>query len=476
MSFSICPGQRRKRLKIVEILKAEIRVPYEPNVKQNLFHASPAEESVYGGAKGGGKSAALIMDALAYGYEYPGANIYLFRETYPNLEANLIREWKKAVPKELYSYNESKHMAKLINGSQVLFRYVKNEKDAEGYQGQEFDYLGIDELTKHTERTVQLLLSCMRSAKGFPTRFRGTCNPGGRGHGFVKLNYVEATDYGKKMVRDKITGNRRVFIPANVYDNYVLMKNDPTYVKRLENLPEQERKAFLLGDWNVFIGQVFSEWNRNVHVVEPFEIPATWMRFRAIDWGFSKPYSIHWYAIDYEGNIWVYRELYGMKPNQPDVGSEEDPGQVAAKVKAAEKNEFISYGVADPAIWQKHKQIRNGESVAETFANEGVYWNQADNDRLAGKMQVHLRLRGRGRNGAGIRIFSNCIHAIRTLPELCYDENKPEDVDTTLEDHFYDELRYALMSRPWVPILPEQKKPQDRYRKREKKSKDWMAM
>ena len=438
-----------------------INVPYDPNPKQCLFHESPG---VYGGAKGGGKSKALVMETLAYTLEYPGAIAGLFRETYPNLEANIIREWKKSVPKELYRYNDQKHTATLINGSQVLFRYVRNEKDAEGYQGQEFDFIGVDELTKHTERTLQLLLSCLRSAKGFPVRFRGTCNPGGKGHGHVKRNFVEATDYGAKTVKDPVTGNRRIFIPANVYDNHVLMKMDPAYAKRLENLPEQERKAFLFGNWDVFIGQVFTEWNRQTHVIEPFKIPEAWLRFRAMDWGFAKPYSIHWYAVDYDGLIYCYRELYGMKDNQPDVGTEEDPHEVAEKVVQLEKGEQISSGIADPAIWQKHKEKYSGESIAEIFAGKGVYWNPADNSRLLGKMQVHSRLRGHGKDKPGVKFFSTCRHAIRTLPELCYDEKKVEDVDTELEDHFYDEFRYFCMSRPWTPEKPHKAKKHNPYK------------
>jgi hypothetical protein len=455
----------------IVIPRIDISIPYDPNPKQWIFHAIEAEEAVYGGAKGGGKSKALVMDATAYGFEFPGAVIGLFRESYPNLEANLIREFKKSIPKELYRYNESKHMATLINGSLVLFRYVKNEKDAETYQGQEFDYIGVDELTKHTKRTIQLLLSCLRSAKGFPPCFRGSCNPGGRGHGHVKQDYVLATEYGKKIVIDPVTGNRRAFIPAQVYDNHVLMKFDPAYARRLENLPEQERKAFLEGNWDVFIGQVFSEWNHDIHVIEPFEIPREWIRFRAMDWGFAKPYSIHWYAVDYDGNIYVYRELYGMKEGQADVGTEEDPTQVAKKVLKAEAGEDITYGIADPACWQDDKRIKwanGGETVAETFANEGVFWNPADNSRLQGKMQVHKRLRGAGKGKPAIKVFSNCVHLIRTLPELCYDENKPEDVDTDMEDHAYDELRYALMSRPYKPEH-EKEQPKEDYGQRRRK-------
>jgi hypothetical protein len=453
---------------------SDIIIPYDPNPKQSMFHSTPAEEAVYGGAKGGGKSCALVMDALAYGLEYPGANAYLFRESYPNLEANLIREWKKAVPKELYKYNESKHMARLITGSYVLFRYVRNERDAETYQGQEFDFLGVDELTKHTKRTIQLLLSCLRSAKGFPVRFRGTCNPGGKGHGYVKQDYVEATEYGKNITLDPVTGNRRIFVPARVYDNHVLMKNDPAYAKRLENLPEQERKAFLLGDWDVFIGQVFGEWKRDIHVVEPFEIPHDWPRWRAMDWGFTMPYCVKWYTCDYDGRIIVYREIYGCKEGQANTGTQETAREVARKVKRLEQGEEISYGVADPACWSKTGH--DGPTIAEVFAEEGAYWNPADNDRLQGKMQVHQRLRGWGQGRPGVVYFSTCTHSIRTLPELVYDELKVEDVDTDCEDHAYDTDRYSFMSRPWKPEHAKEQ-PKEDYGQRSKRrtTTSWSA-
>lgn len=158
----------------------DIVIDYTPNKKQALFHSSPATECVYGGAKGGGKSCGLVMDALYYGLKYPGANIYLFRETYAMLEDTLIPEWIEKVPKELYEFKGKNVQAELINGSTIRFRYVRNYTDATKYQGYSMDYIGIDEMTKHEERTIQELLSCMRSAKGFPVRFRGTCNPGGK--------------------------------------------------------------------------------------------------------------------------------------------------------------------------------------------------------------------------------------------------------------------------------------------------------
>ena len=428
-----------------------ITIDYMPNVRQDEFHMCNAPYAVYGGARGGGKTKALVMDCLAYCLEHNGCNAYLFRETYPNLEANVIREWKRSVPRELYEYSEQKHIATLINGSKVLFRYVRTEKDAETYQGQEFDYLGIDELTKHTERTAELLTACLRSSRGFPVRFRGSCNPGGKGHGWVKRKYVEATEYGKHEVIDKTTGLEKMFIPARVYDNDVLMKNDPNYVKRLEALPEQEKKAFLYGDWDVFIGQVFAEFNRDKHVEEPFAIPDDWIKVRSMDWGFSKPFSVHWYAIDYDGIAHCYREYYGCT-GEPDEGLKLTPDEVAAEVVRLSGNERYSYDVADKAIWQKDDRMKwsiQGESIAEIFERHGIYFTRSNSERIAGKLMVHQYLRE-----GKIKFFSTCKHMLRTLPELVYDESKPEDVDTTQEDHAYDELRYFCMSRPIKPTRP----------------------
>lgn len=445
-----------------------IVIPYEPNVKQYIFHESGADETVYGGAKGGGKSCALVIEAAAYGCEYPEAKIYLFRETYDDLEANIIDEWLTKIPQELYTYNASKHIATMFNGSRVFFRFIKEKKDADRYQGRSIDFIGVDELTKHTERDIQILLSCLRSPKGYPPRFRATCNPGGIGHAWVKRRYIEGTQYGKNIITDSLTGNKIAFIPASVYDNDILMKNDPAYVRRLENLPEAERKAFLYGDWDVFIGQVFREWNRKVHVIEPFAIPKTWPKWRSMDWGFTKPYCVKWYTCDYDGIIICYRELYGCKPGQFDVGTQETAREVARKVKKLEKDEIINYGVADPACWAKTGH--DGPTIAEVFAEEGIYWTPADNDRIQGKQQLHLRLRGWNYDNEknlvtlpGLVYFSTCEHSIRTLPALVYDEKKVEDVDTRQEDHPYDTDRYSCMSRIWTPQKPEKKKRQDRY-------------
>ena len=285
----------------------EIVIDYTPNKKQAIFHQSNAVESVYGGAKGGGKSCALVMEALMYGLEYQESNIYLFRETYPDLEDTLIPEWKDKVPKELYKWNESKSTLP-INGTVVRFRYVRNYKDAEGYQGRSIDFIGVDELTKHEERTIQELLSCLRSAKGYPTKFKGTCNPGGIGHHWVKKRYVSGTNYGKFSYVDPLTGNTVEFIPATVYDNKVLMENDPAYVRRLENLPYEKRQSFLHGDWDSFEGMALETFDENIHVVDDFKIPKHWRRWISVDNGHTDPFAWYWFAVDELGTVYIYRE------------------------------------------------------------------------------------------------------------------------------------------------------------------------
>jgi hypothetical protein len=198
-----------------------------------------------------------------------------------------------------------------------------------------------------------------------------------------------------------------------------------------------------------------------------------------MDWGFAKPYSIHWYAVDFAGMVYCYRELYGIKEDMADVGTAEDPTEVAKKVRELEKGEDITYGVADPACWQEDERVKwaNGaRTVIDAFAHEGVYWIKANNARISGKMEVHMRLRGHGRDRPGIRFFSTCRHMIRTLPALQYSKTHVEDVDTDMEDHAYDDLRYALKSQPWKPE-PEKPLPKEDYgqRRRRQFTTAWSA-
>lgn len=424
-----------------EIKPGAIVVPYTPNAKQAQFHASGETEVVYGGAKGGGKSCALVVEAAAYGSEYPGAEIYLFRETYDDLEANLISEWKRKIPKEMYTYHESKHLATLTNGTRVFFRYIRNYADAEGYQGRSMDFIGVDELTKHERRTIQVLLSCLRSPKGYPVRFRGTCNPGGIGHTYVKEDYIEPTQYGAKVIVDPITGNKRAFIPAKVYDNIVLMKNDPTYVKRLENLPEKEKKAFLYGDWDIFEGQYFSEWDRSVHVVETFQIPSHWRRYRVMDYGLDM-LACYWAATDTSGRLYVYKELYESGLIISDA---------AKRIKQLSTvNERVPM-FAPPDLWNRRQDT--GKSAAALFTEHGVSMVKVSNARVQGwfNLKEWLKVQKSQDEQTGdeiktsrLQIAANCTNLIRTLPQLQHDDTDPNDVANEPHEltHAPDALRY----------------------------------
>lgn len=424
----------------------EVDIAYSPNAKQVLFHTSEAEETLYGGAKGGGKSCALIMEALAYGLEFAGSTLYLFRETYDDLEANLIAEMKAKWDERLYSYNESKHIATLLNGTKVFFRYIRNWQDANKYQGRSIDWIGVDELTKHEERSIQVLMSCLRSPKGFPVRFRGTCNPNGIGFGWVKQRYIEGTKYGEIQPIDEISGNTMEFIPATVYDNTVLMDNDPSYVKRLENLPPDERKAFLLGDWDSLQGQYFTMFNRSKHVTDAFEIPEHWRRYRSIDWGFNDHCAVYWHTVNSEGRTFTYRELYINETLASDV---------ADKIADLSKGEKIEYTVASPDMWQTRgaAQIaKDGEiigmNIAETFLRHGVPLIKADNARVIGWQRMAEEMKEQADGLPNWQILKNCENLIKTLPYLVRDERKPEDIADRQQDHAAESCRYFHMSRP----------------------------
>lgn len=438
----------------------DIIIPYIPNKRQEFFHACPADEAVYGGAKGGGKSCGLVMEALAYALEYAGAEIYLFRETYDDLEANLIKEWKEKVPQDLYSYHESKHIATLYNGSKVFFRYIRNKADADHYQGRSMDFVGVDELTKHEEEAIQVLLSCLRSPKGFPPRFRGTCNPGGIGHAWVKKKYITATNYGQKIARDPVTGNTIAFIPAKVYDNDVLMKNDPAYVRRLENLPPARRKAFLEGDWDSYEGQAFEEFSREIHVVKPFIIPAHWRRWRAVDNGYTDPFAWYWFAVDEDGTVYIYRE-YTRDYDDPKI-TYSDQARKAVELskyvalnkdgQEEEVQERIEFTIVGHDAFNTHPLAADGKSIVDYYAEGGVSGCvRAITDRRLRKAVWHEYLKPyynevHGRMMARVQIFSTCRKLIETLPMQTEDEDDPEKVAETNYDHWYDAAGYGLIA------------------------------
>ncbi|HET9887117.1 MAG TPA: hypothetical protein VFR10_06350, partial [bacterium] len=301
-----------------------------------------------------------------------------------------------------------------------------------------------------------------------------TTNPGGIGHYWVKERFVTVTEPGKTYFDPK-TGLSRVFIPATIEDNPTLFLNDPGYLARLDALPEIERMRLRHGIWDAFEGQVFVELSQRVHGCEDFDIPPEWERYCVLDWGYAKPFSVGWYAMDYDGVLYRYREWYGCKKEAENVSDGADVGlklqawEVARGIMEREKLERekgvrIRMRIADPAIFHPHPESRKrearGVTIAEDMQNEGVYFLKADNDRAHGKMQVHKRMKLEtevDENGEVadeqpmLKVFNSCKGFWRTMPQMRESPSNPEDVDTDQEDHIYDEFRYMCMARPIKP-------------------------
>ncbi|MCB7064129.1 phage terminase large subunit [Enterocloster citroniae] len=425
-------------------------------------------EALFGGSAGGGKSDYLLVEALRQ-VHIKHYRAVILRKTFPELEDLISRS------KELYGvafprakYNESKHVWTFPSGAKIYFSNMQHERDKIKYQGRHFDFVGFDELTHFSWDEYNYLFSRTRSSgPGLRAYIRATANPGGPGHGWVKARFITAMKpetpiREKTEVKDPAgnaieTESDRIFIPSSLFDNADLMRNNPHYLASLAMLPEAQRNALLYGDWNSFSGQVFEEWKNDPdgydtqqwsHAINPFRVPDGWEIMRGYDHGYAKPFSVGWYAVDYTGCIYRIRELYGMKKGCPNVGLKIEPAAVAKQIRAIEetdpnlKGRRIT-GIADPSIFAKDR----GESIADIMAKAGVYWAPGDNHRIAGKMQCHYRMAFDEHGRSMFYVFKNCKDFIRTIPDLVYDEQNVEDVDTKQEDHIYDECRYVLMSR-----------------------------
>lgn len=407
----------------------------EPSERQIEFFKATAKHIAYGGARGGGKSWAARRKNVLLALNYPGLNLLFLRRTLKQLYENHERPLAAEL-NGFANYNSTRHEFTFPNGSHILMGYCENENDVYQYQGQEYDVITFEEATQFTPWQMQYLsTSCRSTRTDFKPRLYYTCNPGGPGHDYIKRLFID-----RNFTEDE-DPNDYVFIPAKVYDNKVLMETNPEYIKVLKVLPEHLRKAYLDGDWDVIEGQYFSEFNRNIHVVEPFEIPREWKKFRAMDWGYNDPTACLWFAVGPDRHIFVYRELYQNHMLATEA---------AKKIKAMTGFEQIQYTAASPDMWQQRgvKDALGGETIAETFAKLGVPLIKADNSRVIGWQRVRENLALADDGVPYLRIFSCCTNLIRTLPNLTYDEHDHEDVSGKCEDHAPEALRYGCMSRP----------------------------
>ena len=436
-----------------------------PNEKQKLFLMDHHKHVGFGGARGGGKSWAVRAKAILLAVKHPGIKILIIRKTYPELMANHIRPLKEILRTGVLGskirYNDARKEITFPNGSLILFGYLNSESDADRYQGTEVDVLFVDESTQLSEDQIKKLTPCVRGVNEFPKRIYYTCNPGGKGHAYIKRIFIDKDYIGGERPEDYS------FIQSRVYDNLALMESYPEYVQELESLPEALRKAWLEGDWSAFVGQVFSEWRNDpnhyqdrrwTHVIDDFILDDSCKIFRGFDFGYSKPFAVVWIAIDHYGRMFLFREYYGCT-RQADTGVQMEPREIARKIREIENTDpFLKgktiTGIADPAIWQN----TTGESISDMMMKEGVYFSKGDHTRLAGLMQMHYRLAFDSMGLPMMYVFRSCTNVIRTLPVLIYDEKHPEDVDTTMEDHLYDAIRYVCMENPLnpKPVLTEE--------------------
>lgn len=449
---------------------------WKPQPMQVRFLQRREYEALYGGAAGGGKSEALVMEAVRQ-VHIPHYHALILRKTYPEL-SELILKSQGYYPRAFHGakFNETRHRWKFPSGATVEFGAMHRTADRLKYQGRAWDFIAFDELTHFLWEEYSYLFSRNRpSGPGTRVYMRATANPGGVGHGWVKDRFITPAPPGTRICTEQTLRRPdgteetvvrdRVFIPASVYDNRILLQNDPNYVANLSLLPEAERRALLEGDWDSFSGQVFTEWRddpahyhdqRWSHVIAPFRVPPEWPVYRGFDWGYSRPFSVGWWAIGQDGCMYRVRELYGCT-KEPNTGLKWTPDALAAKIKQIEREDDNLagrriHGIADPAIWDSS----GGESIAGIMERAGVYFDKADHARISGKMQLHNRLAFDADGKAMLYVFSGCRQFIRTVPSLVYSTADVEDVDTSAEDHIYDETRYVAMERKILPRAPHQ--------------------
>lgn len=428
--------------------------------KQQQFIDSKAFETLFGGAAGGGKSYIQLIDSLIYALRYPKSKQIIFRRTFPDLERSIIRVSLDIFPRSVASYNSSKHTWTFKNGSILDFGYIATENDVYQYQSAEYDVIRFDELTHFTETMYTYMFSRCRGANNYPKGIKSSTNPGNIGHVWVKNRFINIgapNEIHECILENTGTTVTRLFIPSLFTDNIFLLKKDPDYIKRLDNLPEKERKALKDGNWDIMDGMFFSEFDRKIHVINPFIIPDHWRHYIAFDYGLDM-FAVVFVAIDEKGKAYVYDEIYKS-------------GLIVTEAIQLLKSRMrkIKYDAiyAPPDLFRKHNDT--GKSTAEYFSNAGIYLTQSSNNRIQGWLDVKEWIHpyktrneqtGELYTDSRLKIFSNCVNLIRCLPELQHDEKKVNDcaIEPHEITHIPDALRYfATMHTDKAKKIPDKK-------------------
>jgi len=407
---------------------------------QTEFLAAPETDVLYGGAAGGGKSYAMLIDPLRYAHRAAHRALIL-RRSMPELR-ELIDKSRELYPRAFpgCKYREVEKLWNFPSGAKVEFGFLERDADVYRYQGQAYSWIGFDEITHlPTEFGWNYLASRLRTTDPEITPYmRCTANPGGIGASWVKKRYIDPNPPHESFRGDD--GLSRKFIPARLDDNPYLA-TDGRYEQMLKALPDVQRKQLLEGNWDIAEGAAFTEFNNEAHVITPFAIPIGWERVKGIDYGYASESACVWGCVDpTDGTLIIYRELYrkGL--------TGEDLGHLIAEMELDDP--FAVPGVLDTAAWAKTGAT--GPTVGEALIKIGHKLRRADKNRVQGKIQIHeyLKLRQNGR--PRLQIFNTCPNLIRELQSIPLDRSNPEDVDTHAPDHAYDALRYLIMSRPRI--------------------------
>lgn len=468
---------------MAETEKVELQPVWTPQPGfQHAYLSCPFREMLIGGSRGGGKTDGIVgrilKRASQYGAHYSAV---VLRQEMP--QADDLIDRAEEVWSSFGKFRRYDKTCAFINGASVRFRPLESIRDANKYHGQNVTEFIVEEAGNYPDPSpIMRLFGALRSAHGVPTSMSMSANPGGSGHAWLKQRYrldvykqgmqpLKTIIPARPGVHDEIE-HTRIFLPAKITDNKILMQNDPSYIANLYQVGDEKLvRAWIDGDWDAVEGAFFEEWRDARHVLADFKTPSHWVHFRSIDWGFARPFSVGWWTIAGDeiqhdgrtiprGALIRYREWYGCKAGQHNVGIRLNADEAAAGIKER-THEKIDYTVLDPAGWGS----QSGPSIAETLLRNGVPCRKADNKRVAthghlgGWDQLRQRLRGTIEAEPMIYCTRSCKDSIRLMPQMQHDPLKPEDLDTDMEDHIADEWRYACMSRPWTrskPLPPEQ--------------------
>lgn len=425
-----------------------MKIEFHVSKKQGEFIKAQADEVLFGGAAGGGKSYGQLIDAFAYAMKYAESKQILFRRTYPELEKSIIRTALGMYPRNISKYHKTEHSFTFINGSILDFGYIDSEADVYKYQSAEYDVIRFDELTHFTEQMYVYMISRLRGANDFPKSMKSSTNPGGIGHTWVKARFV---DIGEPNVVHRLENGTRVFIPSRVTDNKYLLEKDPRYIQRLQDMAERDRKALLEGCWDLNDGVFFPEVKRGLQIVSAFDIPTDWNRYFVMDYGLDMlaGYTI---AVSPAGWCYVYRELYEGKDSG---GQGLIVSEAAQRIKELCASDKIERYYAPPDLWNRQKDT--GKSIAQLFGENGIPLYRTQNGRVHGWMALKELVKEckdeSGKPAARLRIFANCINLVRCITSIQVSDKEPGDVSLQPHEltHSVDALRYFAAAHYKTP-------------------------